>query len=623
MRFGKSSIYWCNQCNIPLISENCGLCGSKGKKLELTPPGDLAPPFNKKELIQEIIENEFNIPGNKFLPDNNIVLINPMTALDDAYQIITDGMILGQLRFEPDKKDWRIILQEEGAARAYLLGCESNIVKVDEGAVPYIKEGANALAPGIVESDRDIEYGDECIIIRDSMGNRKPNDVLGTGLAKMDGQEMIESSHGVGVKSRGSRDLDYKDLSMSRDWDDVLRANRKHLEDKVEEAIGFMENLSEDKDLPIGVMFSGGKDSLAVLLLSLNLFNKDDFDIIFNDTGIEFPETFEYIEEIEQEIDKEIERAEAGNIFWDAIEDFGPPGKDYRWCCKTSKLGPISNFIEEEYEGEGEKLLVFSGERKYESQSRHDRGRTWRNPWIPGEVGSSPIKHWRALEVWLYIFDNDLPYNELYEDFDRIGCWLCPSSSLAELTYVQRTHPELWDKFRTELENFADQKDLPEEWIENGFWRWKELTSGEENLAEDLDLDPAELSKERGRKEIEILKTLESEKKDLINRKLDLDRLNRTLNILGEYRIEGCGEDFRIVFEDKDLEIGSDYIKGKKSNREKALNVVKKAFECVECKVCGSVCPIGAIYFDESGVRVGEDCVGCEHCLEPCPLSFK
>lgn len=69
---------------------------------------------------------------------------------------------------------------------------------------------------------------------------------------------------------------------------------------------------------------------------------------------------------------------------------------------------------------------MFVGQRKYESIKRFKQPRVWKNPWVPNETGASPIFHWRALEVWLYIFSRGLPYNPLYEDrLDRIGCFLC------------------------------------------------------------------------------------------------------------------------------------------------------------------------------------------------------
>lgn len=620
--YGKSEIFWCSECNLPLIDKECGKCGGEGEKVDLTPPGDISPAFGKRKLIKELIERDFDVEGGRFIPDDKIVLINPVPALDDAYEILMDGMILGQVRYEPEVNSWRILLNLEGAIRIYLLGCEKNLVEMDDDAVEFIEDGANALAPGIISSDPGIKEGDECIVVSES-DPRSEDDVLATGLAKMSGPEMIKEDYGVSVKTRRYKKVDYRDLEGGKTWNEVLKANKKHLKAKEDEAITFMEDLKSKKDLPVCITFSGGKDSLAVLLLGLKAFDKNEFDILFNNTGLEFPETINYINKIQKILNKEIKRANAGNKFWKSLNDFGPPGKDYRWCCKTSKLGPISNYIENRYDGEGDKVLIFGGERKFESQNRYNRDRTWRNPWIPGEFGASPIKHWRSIEVWLLIFQEDLPYNELYERFDRIGCWLCPSSSLGELKYVKEIHPEMWEKFGKKLQEFAKNKDLPKEWIEHGLWRWKDLPPGQKNLAEDLGIKKEDLDHKRNIEEINIEKHNVDKNKDILNKKIDFSKLEKTLPILGDYKIINNNDNPMIRFNDSDLVIGEDYLMGSEKQRKKAMQIIKKAYECVQCKVCMSICPVNAIELDDNGINVGDDCISCEQCLDPCPLSLK
>jgi len=48
------------------------------------------------------------------------------------------------------------------------------------------------------------------------------------------------------------------------------------------------------------VSYSGGKDSTATLLWTLSKYGKKDIVTVFNDTGAEFPETYEYLEYIEK-----------------------------------------------------------------------------------------------------------------------------------------------------------------------------------------------------------------------------------------------------------------------------------------------------------------------------------
>ena len=51
--------------------------------------------------------------------------------------------------------------------------------------------------------------------------------------------------------------------------------------------------------------FSGGKDSTAMLLRMLELGQQID-EIVFSDTGFEFPELYDYIKRVEKYIDRKV-----------------------------------------------------------------------------------------------------------------------------------------------------------------------------------------------------------------------------------------------------------------------------------------------------------------------------
>lgn len=69
-------------------------------------------------------------------------------------------------------------------------------VTVDMGAVSYVYNGADIMAPGIIDADSDITEGD-LVWIQDER-NKQP---LAVGEALISGAEMIESQKGKAVKS--------------------------------------------------------------------------------------------------------------------------------------------------------------------------------------------------------------------------------------------------------------------------------------------------------------------------------------------------------------------------------------------------------------------------------------
>ncbi len=75
-------------------------------------------------------------------------------------------------------------------------GAEKREVTVDMGAVPYVVDGADVMAPGIVEADTDIQEGDLVWV-----SDQKNGQPLAIGEALMSGQEMIDKQSGRAIKS--------------------------------------------------------------------------------------------------------------------------------------------------------------------------------------------------------------------------------------------------------------------------------------------------------------------------------------------------------------------------------------------------------------------------------------
>ena len=128
----------------------------------------------------------------------------------------------------------------------------------------------------------------------------------------------------------------------------------------------------------VNVSFSGGKDSTAILHIARKAGVTQAF---FIDTGIEFPETVEFVRS------QGVEVIQKAGDFWQAAEKAGPPGKDNRWCCKLLKLHPLKLYLA----GVGP-CVTIQGNRWYESWNRADLDETSQNPANPLQLEHLPDK---------------------------------------------------------------------------------------------------------------------------------------------------------------------------------------------------------------------------------------
>ena len=634
--FGKVKLLWCISCNVPILGDRCERCNGSLVHIPIAPPGDVRPAFKcDVRLIRKTIDSQFGEHlGDHVIPENKIILLNKTSYIDRMDEIIFDGKIMGYVRFSPLNMKWEFVPKLPIARLLWKFHCKK-WVKIDNIAAQAIIDGKNLLAPGILDCDEEILEGDHVIIVNEQ------DEVVAVGTAKIKGKDMKKREKGLAVKVREAEPpVQDEVLPGGQTWRDVIDANMKFLEDQESKALTFIKNVVKSVNKPVTVAFSGGKDSLATLLLVLKALGPK-IKILFIDTGIEFPETVNYTLKFLQQLGLEnrlLVKRVSKDVFWRVVEKFGPPGRDYRICCKTNKLGPTTRLIRENFPNG---CLTFIGQRKYESERRSKEPKIWRNPWVPGQIGASPIHNWTALQTWLYIFKTRIPYNPLYEiGFFRIGCWVCPALKLAEIENIKKTHPSLWEKWEEELEKWRKTYGFPREWVTYGFWRWRRLSKSQKELVKALGLTCV-ISETRSVPEILeytliyegetcSVNATESIIKAALNTRIDLERISNFLSILGEAKtskelgiVNLMGKDFtcrifqtgRFVIRVKDdKEIPRKIV-------EKVFKTIVRAIYCVGCGICVSKCPNGAISIINGKAVIDKAlCTHCEKCLGECPV---
>ncbi|MDI6866218.1 aminotransferase class V-fold PLP-dependent enzyme [Methanoculleus sp.] len=428
----KKVLYWCDRCNVPLIGRTCG-CKASSREVALLPPHDLRPALAADmALIKRLLADRF---GEIPLP--SVVLLNKTGGVDRADLVIVNGERFGWLTFDPITRQYSLDIAPE--AIAWILPHATRGV-VDLESEPAVRAHRGRIGGKRFPLSTPVRDG--TVIV--SYKNR-----FGTGTVR-DGQVRVKEL--VSVETRARPDPG---------WDIVIERNRYHLKNLERNAVRTIRKHMNDRPC-VNVSFSGGKDSTAVLHLARKAGVERAF---FIDTGLELPETVEFAES------QGVEIIRKGGDFFEAVEKAGPPAKDRRWCCKLLKLQPLKIYLA----GTGP-CVTIQGNRWYESWNRADLDETSQNPANPLQVNVSPIRNWRALEVFLYLWWQGVPLNPLYEKgLERIGCYLCPAVLESEYDTLRDLHPELtgpWDEF---LARWAERKGLPEAYYRWGLWRWRAL----------------------------------------------------------------------------------------------------------------------------------------------------
>lgn len=461
---GKIFLRWCDACHTPVLAPECA-CGARTREVLVTPPGDARPAFPADiALVNRIYEDHFGAP---LVPEGHLALLNKVPDADRMEEVIVGGGIAGIIRYFPGQRRWEPVPRPEAGL---LFTPTKHIVVVADDAVPFIRDqGMSVLAPGLLSIDDAVKAGDEVLILT------KDGTCIGAGRARVSAEEARSMEKGAIVKTR--KNIRSLIVPGPANWDDAVTANAAAIDRAEAASVQFIREVAaRNPGLATNVSYSGGKDSLAMLLVVVKAIGK--VPLLFADTGFEFPETYENVDTISEKFGLDVIRTNGMTKFRENFASHGPPAVNARWCCRVCKLTPVANLIRERW---GE-CLSFIGQRRYESATRAESDRVWRNPNVRVQLSAAPIHNWTAMHVWLYLMREKAPYNVLYErHLDRIGCFMCPSSDMALIHGIEAGYPELWESWRRELERWRQANALPETWISEGRWRLKEEGSDEED----------------------------------------------------------------------------------------------------------------------------------------------
>jgi len=613
---GKEVRRWCDSCGTLMLGESCSRCGSQGREFEINSPGDIRPCMaDSIDIILALFEEAF---GTSSPLDGKALFLNKVPGADRTDEVIASGAVLGIVRFDMRLDRMVLEIRQPGADLFYPVA-KKNIVEI-RGMSGHLK-GKTASSENVSKIIGDFRAGDTVIL--------KKGEKVGPGIALADSSSMANAERAVKI-----RDLHVSaeiPQSPKADLRTFVEVNKEHIVRISRRAVKEIKRFLEEKNpkgLPVTVSFSGGKDSLAAYGLASQAV--DSPDLMYIDTGLEFPETVEYVRDFAEKHGNKLHIASGGNGFWENVDTFGPPAKDFRWCCKVCKLGPVTDMITQDFP---QGTITVEGNRWLESYARSTIGFVTKNPFVPNQINLNPIRAWCAAEVWGYILNFGLDYNPLYtRDFERIGCYLCPSCLSSEWRNTGRIHPDLYKRWEDYLHKYAEERGLPKEYADLGFWRWKVLPPKMVQLAEETQIS-LRSSKASG-PSMKMLKGASPctaggysmEAVVNVQRSRDFSYVEDALRTVGDVKYSS---EFEIallkmpngrakLFGGGQVSVTAPDAKNSKKVFERAVKALIRAELCTECGICAKGCPRHAITI-KGGMRVDPArCTACGRCEASC-----
>ena len=398
----------------------------------------------------------------------------------------------------------------------------------------------------------------------------------------------------------------------------MVDKNRQLMEQLVQETIKKIYNTFieyQDKVDVFYVAFSGGKDSVVALDLVQRALPHNCFKVLFGDTGMEFPDTYETVEKIKQICDEEkIEFLQAKSKLKpeNTWQIFGPPAVTIRWCCSVHKTTPQIMQLREVLQKPDFTGMAFTGVRGDESLSRSEYDAISYGGKHSGQYSCHPILEWNTAELFLYIYENGLTFNNAYKKGNtRAGCLVCPMSQGKHDYMKYKNYPDDTDLFINKIittsgKNFS--KENYDRFVEQGYWRTRK--SGRE------------LSFGHDKHVFEIVKG-----QNVITVQKKNEYWKEWAKTIGQVTSLGDGE-FSIAYEGKSYAIrtistqegGEQFTFPNIENSKSDIkflslfkSVIIKSVYCVNCGYCAAECKSGCIDM-ANGVHISNQCKHCFSC---------
>ncbi len=279
----------------------------------------------------------------------------------------------------------------------------------------------------------------------------------GRKVASLKGGNLYEAPEIVLEKDENGADVEPEPNGRKLrpvDLKKMCAANAKTLEIVENATVKKIKNVYEKRRGKLDcfhVAFSGGKDSVVLLDLARKTLPRDGYVVLFADTGMEFPDTYETVEATRRACEADgvaFHVAKSRMTPEESWAIFGPPSRALRWCCSVHKGTPQVLKLRELTHKTNYCGLSYVGVRQYESIARSHYDYESYGKKQKGQFSHNPILEWTSAEIWLYIYANNCLVNEAYKKgCARIGCICCPMGG-GKAAFVEReNYSELKERY--------------------------------------------------------------------------------------------------------------------------------------------------------------------------------
>jgi len=207
---------------------------------------------------------------------------------------------------------------------------------------------------------------------------------------------------------------------------DIDKLAAEYINKTPSEILALAIELFED----ISISFSGAED---VILIDMAVKIKPDVKVFSLDTGRLHPETYKYMEQVREHYNIKIDLMSPDHkqlekfVREKGLYSFYQDG--HQECCGIRKVMPLRRILstldawvtgqrQDQSPATRQEIPVIQKDNAFSTDERT-------------LIKFNPLSLWSSKQVWQYIRDNDVPFNELHsKGFASIGCEPCTRAIL-------------------------------------------------------------------------------------------------------------------------------------------------------------------------------------------------